>query len=69
MKQFEFPFLDRLDVPVIVRAYIAQYDLAALKEAGRLSKIHIAEVWQGDRRVARVKKGNVPLVSEDGQSL
>ena len=69
MKQFELRFLDKLDVPVIVRAYTAQDDLAALDEAERLCKTHTIEVWQGARRVARVKKNNAPLRNEDRQSL
>jgi hypothetical protein len=69
MKQFELRFLDRLEVPVIVRAFLAQDDLAALKEAERLCKTHTIEVWQGNRRVARVKKGSPPLVTQDRQSL
>lgn len=69
MKQFEIRFLDRLEVPVIIRAYIAQDDLSALKEAERLCKTHTIEVWDGSRRVARVKKGNAALISEDRQSL
>jgi hypothetical protein len=69
MKQFEIRFLDKLDVLVIVRAYLAQDDLAALKEAERLCKTHTIEVWHGDRRVARVKKGNAALVPEDRQAL
>jgi len=69
MKQFELRFLDRLEVPVIVRSYIALDDLEALNEAERLCETHTIEVWDGDRRVARVKKGNAPLVPEDRQSL
>jgi hypothetical protein len=69
MEQFELRFLDRLEVPIIVRAYIAQDDLAALNEAERLCKTHAIEVWHGDWRVARVKKGNAALVPEDRQVL
>jgi hypothetical protein len=69
VKQFELRFLDRLEVPVVVRAYMARDDLAALNEAQRLCATHTIEVWDGDRRVARVKKGNAALVTEDRQSL
>ena len=69
MNQYEIHLLDGLQVPVIVRAYTAPDDLAALDEAERLCKNHDIEVWHGDRRVARVKKGNAPLSPEDRQSL
>jgi hypothetical protein len=69
MRQFEIRFLDKLEVPVVVRAYTAQDDLAALREAERLCRTHTIEVWLDDRRIARVKKGNAPLVTQDRQSL
>ncbi len=69
MKQYEIHLLDRLQVPVIVRAYVAQDDLAALDEAERLYKNHDIEVWHGDRRVARVEKGNAALLPQDRQAL
>ncbi len=69
MRQFQIRFLDKLEVPVVVRAYTARDNLEALKEAERLCRSHTIEVWDGDRRIARVKKGHVPLVTEDRQSL
>lgn len=69
MKQFEIRFLDRFDVPVFSRAFAALDDLEALDEAERLCKTHTVEVWQGNHRVARVKKGNAPLTTEDRYSL
>ena len=69
MKQFEIRFLDNLEVPVITRAFAAHDDLAALNEAERLCRTHTIEVWQGDHRVARVKKGDAPLTIEDRCSL
>lgn len=69
MKQFEIRFLDRLEVPVIIRAFSAHDDLTALREAQRLCKTHTIEVWDGSRRVARVKKGSAARVTEDRQSL
>lgn len=65
MKYFELRFLDRLDVAVLKRAYMGADDLAALAEAERLSATHTIEVWDGIRKVARVKKGNVPLAFTD----
>jgi hypothetical protein len=69
MKQFELRFLDTSDLPVMIRAYVGQDDLDALDEAERLCLYHDIEVWEGTRKVARVKKGNAPLVPEDRQSL
>lgn len=61
MKLFELRFLDKLDVVIVVRTYSGRDDLAALAEAQRQSTAHVIEVWQGLRRVARVKKGNAAL--------
>jgi hypothetical protein len=65
MKMFQLRFLDRLDFVILTRAQAAMDDLDALAEAERLSVTHTIEVWDGDRRVARVKKGNVPLSVND----
>ena len=65
MKQFELRFYDKLDVVILMRAYIGNDDLAALAEAERLSATHTIEVWEGDRKVARVKKGNIALACTD----
>jgi hypothetical protein len=56
MQQFEFRFFDKSDASAMVRVYTAQDDLTALNEAERLFESYTVEVWQGDRRVARVKK-------------
>ena len=61
MKRFELRFYDRLDVFVLMRAYAGADDLAALAEARRLSATHTIEVWEGDRKVALVKKGHGAL--------
>jgi hypothetical protein len=58
MKHFQICFLDRLDVPILMRAFLGADDLSALAEAQRLSATHTIEVWEGHRKVARVKKGN-----------
>jgi hypothetical protein len=65
MKQFELRFLDKLNVLILIRAYIGHDDLSALTEARRLSATHTIEVWDGRRKVARVKKGDAPLVYTD----
>jgi len=65
MKHFEFRFLDKLDVVILMRDYTAGDDLAALSEAEKLSLTHTIEVWEGARKVARVQKGNRALASSD----
>lgn len=65
MHHFEIRFHDKLDVAILRRTYIGDDDLAALVEAERLSKTHTIEVWEGIRKVARVKKGNAALASTD----
>ena len=61
MKSFEFRFLDKLDVVSSMRTFLGRDDLAALAEAQRQSATHAIEVWQGLRKVARVKRGNAAL--------
>jgi hypothetical protein len=48
---------------------VARDDLAALEQAEKLCEKQGMEVWQGTRRVARVKKGNAPLDASDRMSL
>lgn len=65
MKHFQLRFHDRLNVVVLARAYLGADDLTALAEAEKSSATHTIEVWAGSRKVARVKKGNVPPFCED----
>jgi hypothetical protein len=65
MKFFEFRFLDKLDLVILRRGYKGRDDLAALAEAQRVSATHTIEVWEGLRKVARVKKGNAALAWTD----
>jgi hypothetical protein len=65
MKHFELRFLDKLDVVILMRAYIGGDDLAALSEAEKLSLTHTIEIWEGARKVARVQKGNRTLAHTD----
>ncbi|MBN9546269.1 MAG: hypothetical protein J0I19_12405 [Alphaproteobacteria bacterium] len=65
MKSYQFRFLDKFDFVVVMRVETVPDDLDALAEAEKLSLTHTIEVWDGVRKVARVKKGNVPPVSMD----
>ena len=65
MKSFELRFLDRLDVVIVIRAYSGSNDLDALAEAQRQSATHTIEVWEGLRKVARIKKGTAALPRTD----
>ena len=65
MHNFELRFHDKLNVVILTRRYLAADDLAALGEAVRLSATHAIEVWEGARKVARIKKGNAALASTD----
>ena len=44
-------------------------DLEALAEAERAASSQAVEIWEGRRIVARVKRNNAPLTSEDPQCL
>ena len=54
---------------VSAKDVVARDDLAALQEAEKDCDKFVVEVWQGARRVARVKIGNAPLGLEDRMSL
>jgi len=56
VRRLELCFLDEVGVPVLVRAYLGSDNLPALEGAQRLPQTHTTEVWEGKRKVARVKK-------------
>ena len=66
---YKFYRLDVLEHIVSSRDVAAPDDLAALQEAERDCVEYAVEVWQGARRVARVKLGNAPLDSSDRMCL
>jgi hypothetical protein len=65
MKQFELRFLDRADSVVRTQLVVLQDDLDALSEAERRAGSYTVEIFDGVRKVARVKKGNASLNSRD----
>ena len=65
MRNFQFRFFDRLGAMAHVTMWAAKDDLRALSEAQRQSASHTIEIWDGERRVARVKQGNVPATPLD----
>ena len=65
MHIFELRFHDRLNVAIFKRTYIGPDDFAALKEAKRQSATHAIELWDGDRRVARIKRGSLSATPID----
>ena len=69
MRDFALHFLD-IDGAIVKACNItARDDLQALEEAERESAVNTVEVWQGSRRVARVKRGNAPLLATDPTCL
>jgi hypothetical protein len=65
MKQFELRFLDRAESVVRTQMVVVQDDLDALSEAERRAGSYTVEIFDGLRKVARVKKGNASLNSTD----
>lgn len=65
MKQFELRFLDISERVVAMRVFTCHDDLGALGEAERQAAGHTIEVWDGIRKVARVKQGNLAPLSTD----
>jgi hypothetical protein len=59
MKLFQLHYLNSSDAVVLNRALAAPHDLDAIREAERRSYTHTIEVWDGDRKVARVRKSSV----------
>jgi hypothetical protein len=60
MKLFQLHYLSRTNAVVLNHAHPARDDPDALAEAQRRSSTHTIEVWEGDRKVARIKRGNLP---------
>jgi len=58
MKLFQLHYLNSSDAVVLNRALAVQHDLDAITEAERRSSTHTIEVWDGENRIARVKKGH-----------
>ncbi|HVV26849.1 MAG TPA: hypothetical protein VHC40_02665 [Rhizomicrobium sp.] len=69
MPHYQIRFLDGRNRAVLARDFEGKDDLAALAAAEKLCDMHSIEVWQGERRVARVKQGNAALDAGDPQSL
>ena len=60
VKLFQLHYLDRDGAVILKRSHAARHDRDALTEAERVSRTHTVEVWEGGRKVARIKKGQVP---------
>ncbi|MDB5740762.1 MAG: hypothetical protein JWP16_1802 [Alphaproteobacteria bacterium] len=69
MMEYKVYCLDDKQRIASARDIVARDDLAALQEAERFCETSAIEVWQGARRVARVKMGNAPLDASDRMSL
>ena len=67
MQNCTIHFFNDLDDRFLVIEWMGLGDLAALDQARKLSITHAVEVWQGDRRVARVNRAYAPLRAEDRQ--
>jgi hypothetical protein len=69
MQEYKLYFLDRKNVVILAQDFVGRDDLDALDEAERLSKTHTIEVWSGSRKVALVKKGNIPPSDQSSDQL
>jgi hypothetical protein len=69
MQHYRFHFFDHHNVRIRVRTWSGRDDLDALDAAQKFSTRYAVEVWQGDRRVARVNLADGPLRTLDRQSL
>ncbi len=69
MQTYRLKFLETPNGIAQARDFQSHDDLEALAVAERACLTHDVEIWQGERRVARVKKGNAPLVTTDHESL
>jgi hypothetical protein len=67
MQAYKFYFLDDLGHIFRAQDQILPDDLAALEAAQKLQSDRIVEVWQFDRRVARVQQDGDAISSSDGQ--
>lgn len=64
MTLYQFKFV-RGDDTISDTAHCFKDDLDALDEARRRTKEFDVQIWQGDQKVARVKRGNAPLNERD----
>jgi hypothetical protein len=69
MNVYHFYELDELEHPIGRHTLECADDLDALEKAQKLSTEYAIEIWSTDRRVARVKKHDAPLVTSDRASL
>lgn len=69
MSEFAIFLFDADGEAVGARIFLARDDLDALEEAERACSRNAVEIWQGRRRVARVKEGNRPLLITDRTCL
>lgn len=67
--EYKLYSIDRTGHVISRRDFVAHDDLAALLEAEQSCAKNEIEVWQGARRVARVKLANAPLDTTDRMSL
>jgi hypothetical protein len=54
---------------ICAKDLLARDDLDALREVEKICNVSAVEIWQGARRVGRVKKDNAELNASDRTSL
>ena len=69
MSSYSFHALSPEGAVALSRTVPCTDDLDALAEGVHRSNTHAIEIWQGQRLVARVKLGNLPLDACDRTSL
>lgn len=69
MRKYRLNALDVVGRVLFVRDFPCRDDLEALEEGERTCRLHPVEIWDGARLVARLKKGNAPLATNDRTSL
>jgi hypothetical protein len=69
MTSYSIHSLDDQGRVALSHAIRCRDDLDALSEGERRSVRHAVEIFHGSRLVARVKRGNAPLNTEDSHSL
>lgn len=65
MNRYDIRFLNASDVVVLIQTYIGPDDCTAQNAAQRLSATHTIEVWEGERKVARIERKNISVFRND----
>lgn len=69
VQRYQIHFFDRLNVKFLIRDWVGKDDLDALDHARKLSTTHAVEVWEDERRIARVSRADTLVAPQTGRQF